>query len=156
MKEDYDGAEPSPTSVSVLNLLALAHLTGEESLARRVEQTLAGFGLRATRTGRAAPMLLAAISTYHMGVPQIVVVGVRHRTRPLHDVLRQHYLPNAVVFPAEPSHRDRFAAILPWTSSMTAAGDTAIYICRDFACERPVRSAAELEAALDRIVNRES
>ena len=29
MKEDYDGAEPSPSSVSVLNLLMLAHLTGE-------------------------------------------------------------------------------------------------------------------------------
>ena len=29
MKEDYDGAEPSPSSISVLNLLMLAHLTGE-------------------------------------------------------------------------------------------------------------------------------
>ena len=32
MKEDYDGAEPSPTSVAALNLLTLAHLTGEKRL----------------------------------------------------------------------------------------------------------------------------
>ena len=31
MKEDYDGAEPSPSSISVLNLLMLAHLTNEPS-----------------------------------------------------------------------------------------------------------------------------
>ena len=31
MKEDYDGAEPAPSSISVLNLLMLAHLTGEAS-----------------------------------------------------------------------------------------------------------------------------
>ena len=34
MKEDYDGAEPSPTSVSAMNLLTLAHLTGERALRR--------------------------------------------------------------------------------------------------------------------------
>ncbi len=34
MKEDYDGAEPAPTSVSAMNLLTLAHLTGERDLRR--------------------------------------------------------------------------------------------------------------------------
>ena len=34
MKEDYDGAEPSPTSVSAMNLLTLAHLTGEQRVCR--------------------------------------------------------------------------------------------------------------------------
>jgi uncharacterized protein YyaL (SSP411 family) len=113
-----------------------------------VEQTLAGFGHRATRTGRAVPMLLAAISTYHIGVPQIVVVGDRDRTKPLHDLIRRHYLPTALVIPAEPAHRDRLATVLPWTASMTATADAAVYICRDFACERPATSAAELESAL--------
>ena len=154
MKEEYDGAEPSPTAVSVLNLLAFAHLTGEESAARRVEQTLAGFGHHATRMGRAVPMLLAAISTYHVGMPQIVVVGDRDRTKPLHDVIRRHYLPTAVVIPAGPSQRERLAATLPWTATMTADGT--VYICRDFACERPLSSAEELDSALSRIVNRPS
>ena len=38
MKEDYDGAEPSPSSISVLNLLMLAHLTNEAELFERIEQ----------------------------------------------------------------------------------------------------------------------
>ena len=35
LKEDYDGAEPSASSVSVLNLLTLAHLAGRCGGARR-------------------------------------------------------------------------------------------------------------------------
>ncbi|MEI9893905.1 MAG: DUF255 domain-containing protein [Chthoniobacter sp.] len=35
MKEDYDGAEPSPNSVAALNLLRLAQITGQDDYARQ-------------------------------------------------------------------------------------------------------------------------
>ena len=39
MKEDYDGAEPTASSVSVLNLLALSHLVSEGlELTKRVHR----------------------------------------------------------------------------------------------------------------------
>ena len=41
MKDDYDGAEPSASSVSVLNLLVLSHLHDDPSWTMRIEQTLA-------------------------------------------------------------------------------------------------------------------
>ena len=44
MKEDYDGAEPSASSVSVLNLLTLAHLTDDEAARAKAERTLARYG----------------------------------------------------------------------------------------------------------------
>ena len=43
-KDDYDGAEPSAGSVSVLNLLTLFHLTNDEDATRRAKATLARFG----------------------------------------------------------------------------------------------------------------
>ena len=46
LKEDYDGAEPSASSVSVMNLLTLSHLTGDAAAAEKVERTLRGFGAR--------------------------------------------------------------------------------------------------------------
>ena len=51
MKEDYDGAEPSPSSMSVLNLLTLAHLTNEAELFDRLNGTLKMFGPRIGQLG---------------------------------------------------------------------------------------------------------
>ena len=51
MKDDYDGAEPSATSVSVGNLIVLAHLTGDADWRARVERTLPG-SRRPDRWGR--------------------------------------------------------------------------------------------------------
>ena len=62
LKETYDGAEPAASSVAALNLLALSHLTGDADMGERVERTLALFR---AHLGRAVPMMLAALSTYH-------------------------------------------------------------------------------------------
>src|SRR5439155_11050137 len=58
MKEDYDGAEPTASSISVLNLLVLAHLVDGASnpIARtwtdRAERTIRHFGARLEQLGR--------------------------------------------------------------------------------------------------------
>ena len=75
MKEDYDGAEPSPSSISVLNLLMMAHLTNEAELFERIDRTLKMFGPQIGKVARAVPMMMAALSTYHAKVAQIVIVG---------------------------------------------------------------------------------
>src|SRR5438093_9980302 len=69
MKEDYDGAEPTASSVSVLNLLVLSHLV-EEHPADRIERTLRLFGARLEQVGRGVPLMAAALSTYVAGVQQ--------------------------------------------------------------------------------------
>jgi hypothetical protein len=75
LKEDYDGAEPAASSISVLNLLTLSHLTADPAMAQKIERTLAAFAGRAAQMGRAVPMMLSALSTYHAGMPQLVLVG---------------------------------------------------------------------------------
>ena len=79
MKEDYDGAEPSPSSISVLNLLMMAHLTNEAELFERIDRTLKMFGPQIGKVARAVPMMLAALSTYHAKVAQVVIVGAAGR-----------------------------------------------------------------------------
>ena len=156
MKEDYDGAEPAATSVSVLNLLALTHLTSDPELIARLERTLAAFGSRGASLGRAVPLLLAGLSTYHAGVSQIAVSGDPKATRDLWSVLRRHYLPATVVIPMDREHRDRLASALPWTAGMLSGLTPAAYVCRNFVCERPIGTADELDAAVGALVNRES
>ena len=81
MKEDYDGAEPTASSMAVMNLLMLSHLVDEVSESHvepvwteRIERTLGAFRERLEQLGRGVPMMAAALSTYVAGVQQIVVV----------------------------------------------------------------------------------
>jgi uncharacterized protein YyaL (SSP411 family) len=148
LKEQYDGAEPAATSVAALNLLALAHLTGDSAMVRRAEAALGAF--RAT-LGRAVPLMLTALSTYHAGSPQIVVVGDQGAadTAALNEVLGRVYLPTALVVPVTPAHRDELTRLLAWIEPMTARdGRATAYVCRDFACQAPAVSPDVLEAQL--------
>jgi uncharacterized protein YyaL (SSP411 family) len=148
LKETYDGAEPAASSVAVLNLLALSHLTGDAGMAERVERTLGLFG---AHMGRAVPMMLSALSMYHAGMPQIVVAGDGEApdTRALFDALRVSYRPAAVVVPALAAHRPALERVLPWVSGMAARdGRATAYVCRDFACQAPVHTAEALVAQL--------
>jgi uncharacterized protein YyaL (SSP411 family) len=143
LKEDYDGAEPAASSVAVLNLQTLAHLTGDGSAPRRVERTLALFAVRLADFGRAVPMMLAALSTYHAGMPQVVIVGPAERedTRQLQDAARRTYRPTAIVLDVDPRRQGELARVLSWIGPMSMRdGRATAYVCRDFACQAPVTS----------------
>jgi uncharacterized protein YyaL (SSP411 family) len=156
LKEEYDGAEPAATSVAVLNLLALSHLTGDSAMAGKVATTFGTFGASASMRGRGVPMMLAALSTYHSGVTQIVIVGEPDAadTRALSDVVRRHYIPTAVVVPVAGAQRETLSRLLPWTSGLRQREERATaYVCRDFACQTPTTSADELDAQLEEIAH---
>jgi uncharacterized protein YyaL (SSP411 family) len=155
LKEEYDGAEPSASAVAVLNRLTVAHLRGEraaaEDAARKMTRTFGAFGGAASMRGRAMPMMLAALSTYHAGMPQIVVVGEPDAadTRALHSVLRRHYVPTAVVVPVSAAHRTKLSRLLPWTESLEAQqGRATAYVCREFSCQLPTTSPDTLASQL--------
>jgi uncharacterized protein len=153
LKEDYDGAEPAASSVSVLNLMTLAHLAEAQSAKAddKIRRTLAAFASRAGQMGRSAPMMLAALSTYHAGMSQIVVVGEPNAddTRKLHHVLHVTYKPTSIVVPLVPQHRETLARLLRWTESMRAVdGRATAYVCRDFACQSPAVSPEQLGSQL--------
>jgi uncharacterized protein len=147
LKEDYDGAEPSASSVSVLNLLTIAHLTGEESAAMKVEQALSRFGDRLGLAARVVPMLMCGASGFHAGIQQIVLVGSRDApdTRALAGALAQLYMPFAVVVTVEPGeHQRRLGETLPFVRHMVARDGGTAYVCREFTCLEPVTDPAAL------------
>ena len=151
LKEDYDGAEPAASSVSVMNLLTLSHLV--ESFSEKIEPTLGIFSSRVSQSGRVVPMLLAALSAYHTGTPQLVIVGdpAAQDTNSLYEVVRHRYRPTTIVVPVVPQSLDKTAALLPWIAGMKMVdGRATAYLCRDFTCESPTTEAGELARLLDR------
>ena len=148
LKEDYDGAEPSASSVSALNTLTLSHLTADEGLRRKAERTLARYGPRIGAAGRTIPMMLCALSAWHAGHTQVVIVGEPDARRPLLAELARHYLPFSVVIPLGTATGRELSKLLPFTASMTARDGAAAYVCRDFTCRQPVGTPVDLEAEL--------
>ncbi len=179
LKEDYDGAEPAATSVTVLNLLALSHLTSsspeDEAFEASIDRALRMFAPRISQSGRTVPMMMAALSAYHAGMSQIVIVGDRAaaETRALSGVVRSRYLPFAVTVPisrdsgfgirdsspesgiSSPESRipnpDAIGRLLPWTAAMALRAEQATaYVCRNFTCLAPASTAEELASQLEK------
>jgi uncharacterized protein YyaL (SSP411 family) len=154
LKEDYDGAEPSPISVGAQNALWLAHLTGKDEYRQRAAHALGRVRERGSDAARIAPFACAVLSTWHAGIGQAVIVGEagREETARLHAVLAQRYLPFTIVIPIAPGQgQQHLARLLPFTADMLMAdGRATAYICRDFTCEMPARDAGALASQLDR------
>ena len=151
LKEDYDGAEPSASAVSVMNLLLLSHLTASAGMEARIERTFAAFASRAAQMGRAVPMMLSALSMYYAGIPQIVVAGEpsADETRALRRTVHEKYLPSALLVPVDPAHRQALGRILPWIAALEPRqGRATAYVCRDFTCQVPATAPTELAAQL--------
>jgi uncharacterized protein YyaL (SSP411 family) len=161
MKEDYDGAEPSASSLSVTNLLALSHLVDDPMWAGRIERTFKASGAALSQMGRGVPMMGAALSAYVAGLQQIVIVEGQPQqaaqagdaTAALEHEVGRRYLPFAIQLrlPAnmENGTRARLGSLLPFVAAMAPVdGRTAVYVCRNQACRRPATTVEELEETL--------
>jgi uncharacterized protein len=163
MKEDYDGAEPTASSISVLNLLVLSHLVEDPDWPDRIDRTLRLFGTRLEQMGRAVPMMAAGLSTYVAGLQQIVIVdstersasgagsteGADRRGDELAQALARQYLPFAITLRVTPERQRALAGSLPFVARMQPIdGAPAAYVCREFACRQPVTTPDALREEL--------
>ena len=149
MKDDYDGAEPAASSLSVMNLLVLSHLEEDARWTDEIERTLRLFGSRLEQVGRGVPMMAAALSTYVAGPQQIVIVGDEGSAMLAQSVVR-HYLPFATTLHLTGAEQQALGSSLPLIAAMRPSnGTAAAYLCRNFSCQAPMSSADELEKALE-------
>jgi uncharacterized protein YyaL (SSP411 family) len=141
-REQYDGAEPSATSVSALNTLALANVTGERRWRDRAVAAIESFGDLLRSQGRSVPLMAVALGTAMAPSAQVVVVGPRDRadTRALWRRVHRTLRPFTVMMRVEPGDPQRaIATLLPWIGDMRMLNDVATaYVCQDFVCSAPV------------------
>ncbi|MBM3781764.1 MAG: thioredoxin domain-containing protein [Acidobacteria bacterium] len=152
-REQYDGAEPSATSVAAINLLTLAALTGDAGWTVRASAALGSMRDRLERDGRAVPLMAVALQLWLHPPTQVVVVGPPERddTRALWAGVHRAYRPWNVALPVTPGDAQHaLSAVMPWLGAMTMIkGRATAYVCRHFACEAPVTEADALAEALD-------
>jgi uncharacterized protein YyaL (SSP411 family) len=149
MKDDYDGAEPSASSVSVLNLLVLSHLIEEPRWTDRIERTFKYFATRLEQMGRGVPMMASALSSFLAGFRQVVIVGDEAAGGALGRRAGQLYLPFSIVLTLTAAQRDALGTVLPFVAAMQPVdGKPAAYVCQHFTCRAPVTSVDDLDAGL--------
>ena len=152
-REQYDGAEPSATSVSALNVQLLAALTGDARWRGRAELALRSMGDRLEHEGRAVPLMAVALQHWLHEPVQLVIVGRPDAddTRALWAQVHAAYRPWLVALPVAPGEAQHaLADLLPWLRAMTMGeGRATAYVCRHFACEAPIADAEALSRALD-------
>jgi uncharacterized protein YyaL (SSP411 family) len=149
MKEDYDGAEPAASSMSVANLLVLSHLIDEPRWSERVERTLKLFGARLDQAGRSVPMMAAALSAYTAGPQQVIIVGSGRSAEALERAAVLAYRPFTVTLALTPERQQALGDLMPLVAAMPLAGGAAAaYVCRNFACRQPATSVEALEQQL--------
>jgi hypothetical protein len=147
-KEFYDGAMPSGNSAAMTLLIRLSRLTGEvryEEAAGRLRD-VAGEQV----TGQPAGFTGFLVGLYMALCPsrEIVLAGDRDdpALREMVDAIRARYLPATVVLHRPPGDAKQITEIAPFTREQTPVdGTPAAYVCYDFACQKPVTTAGELE-----------
>jgi uncharacterized protein YyaL (SSP411 family) len=156
LKEEYDGAEPSVGAISVLNLLTLSHLMPSDDHHAKVERMLIRLGSRAGAAARAVPMMLCALSSWHAGMGQVVIVGDRDSelTLGLEREVAGHYLPFTIHVPVTPGPpQDELVGHLDFIRGMTPGDGAAAYVCQNFTCLHPVTRPGELRDVLKGTLN---
>jgi hypothetical protein len=147
LKEDYDGAEPAPSSVAAMNLSRLGAMIGDQSAQanyrRRGVATVAALRAQWTGSPQGLPQLLCALELAFLPPRHVVLAGdpAAEDFRALAAVVHEKFGPRRTLV--------RAYATLPWTAPMEPlAGRAAAYVCEDYTCQLPVVEPAELRRVL--------
>jgi len=149
LKEDYDGAEPTPNSVAVLNLWRFGQIFHNDVFLDHARHTVKALASRLEAQPFAMPLLLVGASL--LETPPIHLI--LHSPSPTHPGLapllaeaRRRYLPQMVVIQiADKDSRDYFAPrhVVIENLPAQAAAPTA-YLCENFTCRLPVTQPEDL------------
>jgi uncharacterized protein YyaL (SSP411 family) len=142
-----DNALPSGGAMAATVLLRLEALTGEGAYRDAAEGALAPMVSIASQHPSAFAQWLLAFQLASAPIDEVAIVGDpgEAETRALLDVAVRPFRPNQVI--AVSADPDRSA--IPLLHARTRIEDRATaYVCRGFACQRPVTAPAELVSQL--------
>jgi uncharacterized protein YyaL (SSP411 family) len=148
LKQDHDGAEPSPNSVAVRNLVRLAAMLNRAEWHELAQQTGRAFGTQLGRSPVAMTQMLASLGWLEGSPTEIVIQGEASSpdTSRLVAGVWRRYLPRRVLLRIDPQSRPFFAARVPFVAGLppeTAVPATA-YLCENYVCRLPTRDPAVL------------
>jgi uncharacterized protein YyaL (SSP411 family) len=148
-RDVFDNATPSANSLAANGLLRLASLTGERRWQEAGETAVGAVGPVMGEHPSSFAELLGAVERVVTAPVEIAVVGdpADPATAALVAEVRRRFLPRAVSVSAPPGTGADLTPLL--ADRPLVDGQPTAYVCRHFACQRPVNDPAALATQLD-------
>src|SRR4029077_6437185 len=153
IKGDFDGAEPSPNSVSALNLVRLSWFFDNKDWARMAEKTINAFRVQLSRAPSSLPQMLVALDASSSSPRQVVIAGKPDAsdTRALLGEVNHRYQPNEILILADGGPgQTYFTQKIEFFKDVHPIGEKATaYVCENFVCQLPTSDPAVVSSLLD-------
>jgi len=154
-KPTYDGAEPSGTSVALLNALRLATFTSDDRWRAIADRAFASIAPTLAENPLGLTEALLALDWASDEAKEIAIVWPRDAApdaaRPLLDVVRRAFVPNHALAAASEADAAALGKLIPFIADKSAVGGRATaYVCVRGRCELPVQDAEALTTLLAR------
>jgi uncharacterized protein YyaL (SSP411 family) len=142
-KSGADGSIPSGNGVAAVTLLRLHVITGEERLRARAEEILRLYQGAAADNPFGYITWLEALERWAEGATEVVIVGPSDApaTKALWDAVATRWIPHRALVRVEPGAADPPAVA---RDRPAVDGRPTAYVCRNFACSRPVHAPEDL------------
>ena len=151
-KELYDGAVPSGNSVALINMLRLAHMTGDPKLEESASELINAFSGQVKQAPLAYTQFLCGVDFALGPSREVLIVGPRGESGTeslLKTALSGFHPRTVVVLRATDKKRpliDSLAAYV--TQYSTKASQATAYVCEGFSCKTPATKAKDLKNIL--------
>lgn len=156
LKEDYDGAEPAPTSVAAVNLWRMGRLFHNDTMLEHGLHAVRAFSARLEAQPFGMPLLLTAAAWLDMPPAHLIIHSPSRNHEALPALLAEacaFYLPHmTVLLIADDETRAYFAqrhsiiAHLPEKVTEPTA-----YVCENYVCQLPVTRPEALRKLLQAV-----
>ncbi|KAI3648688.1 hypothetical protein MP228_006542 [Amoeboaphelidium protococcarum] len=139
LKEDHDAAEPSPNSMSMLNLLKLNVLRGDQQFMDKSKQTFHLFKEKLEDHPWSMPLMAASYLIQDVGLKTAVYVGSQDSQEfaDLHQGVLKEHLPDVVL------QHVKDGAEVGLLSELKKSGDVdekaQVHVCQDQSCGMPLQ-----------------
>jgi uncharacterized protein YyaL (SSP411 family) len=148
-KEIYDGAIPSANSVAVLNMLRLGKLTGNLDLEERSREMFKTFAGKVKDVPRGHAHFITAVLFDNVGSREIVIAGDEKDEKVKKFLIEVNKIYSPFTTAVLNNNNEVLQKSMPHVlDKRLVDGKSAVYICENFACQKPI---TDLEEALKQL-----
>ena len=148
-KELYDGAIPSANSVSLLNLLWLARLTGDPKWDNHARSLLKAFAGTVKAQPTAFTFFLLGVDFALRPGQEVVIAADPDKTeaRQMLAALNLNFTPHKVALVKSDQNAQRLAKFAGYTDGLQLVkGKATAHVCKGFACKEPTSDVQTMVA----------